>query len=90
MHRTPFYYDMNPEFVGPDNVAWFLPSTPPLLANEERSPSDVEKTVEHILGDLKGNRVGKVTAERIRDAAAERVKQVEADRSLHRAVRGGS
>lgn len=69
---------------------WYDPSTPPLLAAEARTPSDVERTVEHILGDLKGTLVGKVTAERIRDAASGRVKQVESDQSFHRAIKGGS
>lgn len=78
----------NPTFVGRVVTPWYLPNTPPLLANEERSPSDVEKAVEHILGDLKGNRIGKVTAERIRDAASGRVKQVESDQSFHRAIKG--
>lgn len=69
---------------------WYKPSTPPLLATEERSPGDIERTVEHVLGDLKGRAIGKVTAERIRDAAADRVKQVESDQSFHRAIKGGS
>lgn len=67
-------------------IPWYLPRTPPLMAAEERSPTDVEKTVEHIIGDLKGRAIGKGTAERIRDAASGRIKQVESDSSIHRAI----
>lgn len=61
-----------------------------ILAATERSPSDVEKTVEHILGDLRGRAIGRGVAEQIRDAATGRVKQVESDESFHRAIKGGS
>lgn len=81
MIPTPFDQDMMPD-------PWCLPSTPPLLAAEsERTPSDVEKTVEHVLGDLKGIQIGRGTAERIRDAAADRVKKVNTEENIHRAIR---
>lgn len=71
-------------------VPWYNPATPPLLATEERSPSDVEKTITDVLGDLRGKAVSGGAAKQIRDAAADRVKQVESDQSFHRAIKGGS
>lgn len=68
---------------------WYYPNTPPLLAAEERSPSDIEKTITDILGDLRGKAVSGGAAKQIRDAADGRVKQTESDQSFHRAIKGG-
>lgn len=68
---------------------WYNPATPPLLAAEERLPSDIEKTVETILGDLRGRSISGSTAKQIRDAADGRVRQTESDESFHRAIKGG-
>jgi hypothetical protein len=56
------------------------------MADLPRSPSDVEKAITDIIGDLRGKSIDGTSAKQIRDAADTRVKQVESDRTFHRAI----
>lgn len=69
-------------------LPWNKSASPPLLAAEQRTPSDVEKTITDIISDLRGKAVSGGAAKQIRDAASDRVKQVESDQSFHRAIKG--
>ena len=55
----------------------------------DRSNTDVEKTIQDVLGDLAvPGRIPRVSAERIRDAADTRVKQADRDGAVGRAIGG--
>lgn len=83
---------MQRDLIGPDDtVSFFGKDTTMPGPGEPRSNTDIEKTIEEVLGDLAvPGRVPKVSAERIRDAADTRVKQATRDGALGRAIGGGS
>lgn len=85
--------DTPPMMATEDTVVlpWFNPVPSwSVVAAEERKPADIEKTINDVLGDLRGKDVSGGAAKQIRDAATERVRQVESDQSFHRAIRGQS
>lgn len=72
-------------------INWYYPTPPAAVAMADeastRSGSDIERTVNEVLGDMAAGRTSKGQAQQIKDGAERRIKNAEKDDAFHRATR---